>query len=423
MEKNRSIEGFGGVTRRGPAGVVVENLEVDDAVLAELLDRRPPEQWADLVRRALAVGARGLVDMGLGLDIDQLDGRVRATLDAVAAEARACTAEAIESARMAFAEHFDPDLRTSLVGKTLGEFAAARDDLLARLDPASSGTHTGRFIGELAALLGPQGMLETRLRDALDPEADGSALGRLAQSIDERLCELRDAVMREAGRAVEAERGTAKGVEFEDVVEELLREAGRPWGALVERLGRDPGRLGPESVVGDFVIELPGGRRIVVEAKNTARIALTGRHGILEELDRAMANRDAEFGICVSAGDAFPGEVGAFGAYGNRVLIVDEGDGVLLGVALRWAQAVLAGGSGSREELDAAALVDRMERLRAMAQRFSASRRALSDVKSSVEAVREQLEAMRGEMLEVVEDVVREVRSTASGEDAARRVA
>ena len=81
-------------------------------------------------------------------------------------------------------------------------------------------------------------------------------------------------------------------------------------GCEVERTSTDGGSLGREALVGDLVVVLADGGRVVIEAKHTARITLTGPDGILAELDRAMTNRDAEVAICVSAQDAFPGEVG-----------------------------------------------------------------------------------------------------------------
>jgi hypothetical protein len=45
--------------------------------------------------------------------------------------------------------------------------------------------------------------------------------------------------------------------------------------------------------VGDAALTLPDGTRIAIEAKDSAKVGLTGKDGILEELGRAMANRDA----------------------------------------------------------------------------------------------------------------------------------
>ncbi len=404
------------VHRHGECGVELA-LTVDDPVLAELLDGQPPEAWPALVGRALEVGARGLVDMALGVSLRDVDERVRATLEATLDEARACSQEALEAAGRALAGQFDPRLRSSLSARTIDEFAAARDRLLGQLDPDLATSHTARFVASVTELLGPGGRVEETLRQALDPDADGSALGRLAAAVDTRFGELRDLIMREQGRADEAVRGTAKGLDFEDAVEQRLRELGRGVGAVVERVGRQPGSLGPEAVVGDFVVTMPGGGRVVVEAKNVARIGLAGRNGILDELDRALANRDADFAVCVSAQDAYTAEVGSFNVFGNRVLVVDGGDGVLLGAALRWAQSALAAAPGTAAELDAGLVLDRLERLKALAARFSSVRRTLSDMRGGIDSVRDQLDGMRCELLDQVDDLWREVQGATGGEE------
>ncbi len=411
------------VTRGAGLLVEVHGLAVEDPVLAELLDAQPEAAWAGLVARALEVGARGLVDMGLGVSLRTLDERLRATLDAMLDEARACSRDALDAAGRTLAGQFDPQLRSSLSARTIEEFGAARDRLLAQLDPDLASSHTARFVASVTELLGPGGQVEATLEAALDPEADGSALGRMAAAMDARFAELRDLLMKEAGRAEEAERGTAKGRTYEDCVEVRLRDLARSVGAVVERVGREPGRLGAESVVGDFVVALPGGQRIVVEAKNVARAGLNGGRGILEELDRALANRGADFAVCVSAQDAFPGEVGCFGVYGNRVLVVDPGDGVLLEAALRWALAALAAAPNGAAELDAGYVLERLDRLKALAQRFSSSRRTLSEVRSSIESVREGLDGMRSELLDMVDDLCREVVGATGERAAVTRVA
>ncbi|MGH8936635.1 MAG: hypothetical protein ACRDXD_10325, partial [Acidimicrobiia bacterium] len=155
-------------------------------------------------------------------------------------------------------------------------------------------------------------------------------------------------------------------------------------------------------------------QRVVVEAKNVARLALTGKDGILEELDTAMANRRAQVAICISAQEAFPREVGAFGVYGNRVLVVDEGEGTMISVAYRWAMGMLeASATGGASRLDARLVFDRLQRLRGLAQLFSTNRRALTDVKSSVGTVQESLETMRNELLGLVDELSTEVQRSA----------
>ncbi len=178
-------------------------------------------------------------------------------------------------------------------------------------------------------------------------------------------------------------------------------------GCVVENTGRTPGELAAGSVVGDLVVTLPTMRRVVVEAKNTARLTLHGPKGILRELDDALANRAADAAVCVSAVAAFPVEVGMFGIYGNRVLVVDDGEGTLLEAAVRvaalLAERTLATG---RDAFDADALARRLANIRELANDLGASRRQLTDVSKSVEMVSVGLGTLRSTLLAMVDEAV-----------------
>ncbi len=386
--------------------VTIEGLEIEDPGLAQLLGAQPEERRADTVMRALTVGARGLVSMGLGIDLSEVDDRVRRTVIDATTEARREVEAVLTAARTAFEAQLSPEHRSSTVARTLQEFAAWRDAFLRRMDPAHADSDTARFLNELTALVGPAGELQQRLEQALDPNTDSSAFGQLGRGIEQRLIELRDAVMHQRGRDEEAETGTRKGFDFEESVEEWLRSAvAGVGGCIVEHTGRTPGELSADALVGDFVIALPDGARIVVEAKNTARINLSGKDGILDELDRAIVNRAADYAICISSRDAFPREVGPFGVYGHRLLVVDCDEGAMTAVAVRWAIAALAAEREARGELDHALFADRLQRIRQLAQLLSGSRRSLTDITSSVENVRATLDQLRTELLAVVSDL------------------
>jgi hypothetical protein len=402
--------------------VTITGLTVVDPALAGLVRSQPAEDHADLLSRILRVGAQGLVTMGIGLDVASVDAQVRQAIGATLADSEERLSTIIAAGERAFAERFDPDRRTSLLARALEEFTEWRDTLLDRLDPRGGDSHTTEFLRRIADLVGPDGVLERRLQAALDPSVDGSLLAGLAQSIDTRFDELHTLIVhargRERGRAEEAARGTAQGHDFEDTVEAILRsEAEGVGGCLVERVSLLPGELGPTSTVGDFTIDLPTGHRIAVEAKNQASLTLSGKDGILEELDRAMANRRADFGICVSAREAYPAEVGSFGVYGDRVLVVDDGDGALFRVAMRWAIAVLsARGATGDGDVDMALLGERVDRIRILAERFKTGQRSLTAAGKQIEGVRDLLREMRTELLDLVDDIGREIATvTPSG--------
>lgn len=401
--------------------VIIEELEVEDSALAQLLGNQPEDRREDVLVRALIVGVRGLVSMGLGIDLAEVDDRVRRSIIEATAEARREVELVLTNARSAFETQLSPEHRSSTVARTLAEFTAWRDSFLLRMDPAHAESDTARFLAELASLVGPTGELQQRLEEALDPTADKSAFAQFGKSIELRLTELRDAVMHQRGREEEAESGTQKGFDFEDLVQEWLRAAvAGPGGCVVERTSRTPGELSADAMVGDFVITLADGARIVVEAKNTARINLAGKDGILDELDRAIVNRAADYSICVSAREAFPKEVGPFGVYGHRLLVVEPGDGAMTAVAVRWAISAMAAERQTRGELDHALFEDRLQRIRQLAQLLSGSRRSLTDITASVENVRGTLEQLRTELLAVVTDLDREVTRITEPADVVR---
>ena len=196
----------------------------------------------------------------------------------------------------------DPERRSSLTARTIEEVSQAHRDLLNELDPESRGSHVGRLMNELTTLLGPEGLLAQRLDETFDLSAADSAMSQVLSTMERRFQEIRDLALGADARRAEAERGTAKGVEFEDEVETRVRhEAERMGSCIVERTGRTPGKFAADAMVGDLAITLASGTRVAIEVKNTARIDLNGGGGILAELDRAMVNRDAGWAyLCVS---------------------------------------------------------------------------------------------------------------------------
>lgn len=400
-------------------------LTVDDPALAQHLGDLAPGDRKDAVARALAVGVRGLQTMGIGVSVARVGEEINRVLADVTADTEQRVADIIEEGRRSVAESLDPAHRDSVTARTIAEVRSLHDQLLARLDPDNSGGHAGRLVAHMADLLGPSGLLEQRLAAALDVDADDSAFSRLQGTVELRFRELRDLVIGDAARRTEAERGTAKGLDFEGAIERELRlEAGHLGGASVETTATIPGTLGPETKVGDFVLTLGDGKRVVVEAKNMASVGLRGKGGILDELDRAMANREADFAICVSATEAFPAEVGVFGVFGDRVLVVDDGSGTLLGAAVRWAAAALAGQAAEGGNgVDVARLASQLGRIRDLGARISNSKRALSTIRAGVDQVRDDLDALRTDLLDTVDDASRGLRGASFPDPGASGVA
>ena len=370
--------------------VCIDQFEIADPAVVGLLGGVDSAAERErLISSALATGARGLMSMGLGVRVEDLEARLRSGAEAAAAA-------------------------------TLGQLEAAviraAASLEAGIDLGRSDSHSTMFLDELKSLLGPEGRLLAGLKAALDPLGD-SPLAVAFSGVRAELAHLRDDIVRNQGRDEEAARGTAKGVDFEDRLEGTLRDIARGIGAIVDRTGRAAGNLSSMAVVGDYLLLLPDGRKVVIEAKHQQSIGLTGKNGILAELDRAMINRSAEASLCISALDAYPAEVGTFNVYGNRVLVVDDGEGTMITAALRW---LMLAGAGVREDLgiDIGAVKDGLERLRGICQRFANSRSALTEVNKSVTKVSESLGEMRDEVLNTIDDLIRNIRRADEGDPA-----
>ena len=388
------------------SGVHIENLFVADEVLTDFLGPFPADHWPDQITKALAVGVRGLTAMGAGATVKGVGEEIERLLSAVGTDTERRVAKILTSGETSLSATLDPKIRTSLTAQAVTEIETAHDALLSQLDLDRADSHTSRLVAELTSLLGPDGLLRERLREALDPGLHESAAARMLAAIDARFRDMRDLIVGADQRAEEAARGTAKGFDYEsEVVDSLRQAAAAIGGCSVEATGRTTGALDAFSKVGDAVVTLPDGVRVAVEAKNTRRIGLNGKDGILHELDRAMVNRDAEWAICTSKQDAFPLEVGSFGLYGNRILLIDDGEGVLLRVALEWIRAGAVSHKAGESTIDLEELRRSLDRLRALAQRFTGVKRALSSVRASVDQVRAELDGLRSDLLDHVDDL------------------
>lgn len=408
MSENTSI-------RITDGAVVIDGVRVEEPCVTAVLERHDHSEYEEVITRMLAVGARGLESMGLGIDLADVDRRMRATMMEVLEEGRRRVAGTLEELTRTVTGELDPEQRASVVGRLVTDLEGFRQGLANLVDPARRDSHAAALLGEMAALLGPDGPLDTRLRSALDVDNDGSALAGALRRLEQRLDALHGLLAENRGREREADRGTAKGLAYEDELETSLRRWAGHLGALVERTGGSVGEVGSD-LVGDFVVAMPSGIRIVVEAKNCRTISLNGSSGILAELRRAMDNRRCHGAVCLSRNQSFPAEVGAFGVYGDVVLAVDDPDGTMLAVAMTWAvQRASVDRSLGDSRIDVGVIADRVERIRGLAAQLSSSRRALTDIAGAVEKVRGSLDSLRLDLLEAASDLGLALRPAAEG--------
>ncbi|MFL5846515.1 MAG: DUF2130 domain-containing protein [Solirubrobacteraceae bacterium] len=160
------------------------------------------------------------------------------------------------------------------------------------------------------------------------------------------------------------EKGTAKGRTYEEEVALAVDAVALPQGDVADAVGDHKESTGKK---GDVVVSIdacngPARGRIVFEAKN-ARMT---RPKALEELDLAMAERNADYGILVVPSDEkVPAKMQALREYNGDKMIVayDPDDGPLgLQVAYSLARARVLMARGGDEGVDIAAVRDTIER-------------------------------------------------------------
>jgi hypothetical protein len=131
---------------------------------------------------------------------------------------------------------------------------------------------------------------------ALDPASGlGTALGR----IETMLREQNALIAANRAATSQYERISAKGLDYEELVAQVVADVAAVHGDRAERSGAEAGlRRGDKRLAkrGDVTVWLDDDAAIVVEAKDSARVSSAS---ILRELDEAMENRGARAAIVV----------------------------------------------------------------------------------------------------------------------------
>ena len=179
---------------------------------------------------------------------------------------------------------------------------------------------------------------------------------------------------------------------------------------------------------GDVVVQIgachgPARGRIVFEAKNSRMT----RPKALEELEGAMAERNADYGVLVvPSEDKVPAKMQALREYNGDKLIVtyDAEEGALgLQVAYALARARVLMVRGGEEGIDAAAVRDTVERAVGAMEEVRRVKQQLTGAKTQIDKAGEIVDAMalrvRGHLAEIDELLAPAVEAAAGLDEAA----
>jgi hypothetical protein len=388
--------------------VIVENVVVDDPATAAFLDARleAGENPVRVVSDAIEVGARVLAreQNAIGTEFvrnefEKVSREVESSFTdraRVVAEFFGSKVDEVfgpENGHLAkelsklFGEGSSVAVQHQLRQVMLEQSARMREDLLRQFSSADGSNPLADFKA-------------AHLRAARDAatrqEAQLEAVREQMTALKLELAGLRSEREKAADVAAEAARGTAKGRPYEEAVADAVDAIARGMGDDCDAVGDFRGAGGRK---GDVVVDIDGCAgasrgRIVFEAKNARK----SRPEAIAELDEAMAQRGADYGVwVVPSEDRLPARAPALREVGGDKLFVvfDPEDGSLaLQVAYSLARARVLMARGGVDGLDAPALRAEVERALGALEDVRRIKLHLTNAAGGIESARGVLEGM-----------------------------
>jgi hypothetical protein len=394
--------------------IVIERLVVRDAGLAAHLAERPAEDRPIFVERALKVGLLALQDAGVTVNVDV----IRTEFEKLLQKSELVNVRAAEALDQTLRSNFaDGDGR---LPRTLERFLGDKGALRAYVGELFDETKRDSAIGRMRTLLGTYFDGDaSKLAVLLDPTRQNSPMHQFRVEIshefdrlNERLTAIEAAA---AARGAERARSTAKGADFEDLLEAMLGDLARGSGDLLDRTGGEAGDV-LRSKKGDFVVTVNPAQtagadlRIVVEAKDRP---MSGR-AMRDELREAKENRTAVIGLVVFTATHAPAGIAPFDVRnGDVYCVIDpaDPDPAALEAALRLARLLaLASLREQRSEIDGEQIRAALTAVRAELDAIKGIKSTLTSIATSTASVQACLDRLRESILARIAEAEAEIR-------------
>ena len=278
------------------------------------------------------------------------------TFETISSEMKKNLSESIEDIGDEFEKYFNED------GEFVKELQANKEKMISELnlelknfiDPKNSDSALSKLTEILES---EEGKVLNAFETALNPENSESQIFQLKNKLEKKISEevktlsddiekiLQELKIDKATKDLK-EKSTAKGASHEDNVQQALSEIA--VGDVIERTGEIVG-LVPKSKVGDHVVKLNsntkvGDLKIVFESKSAN--TYNSSSAIIKELNTAIKNRDADFGIFVFDSyeryDKVSSQPFALLSENMAITVLNEEVGTLpLKIAFIWAKTLL----------------------------------------------------------------------------------
>jgi hypothetical protein len=376
--------------------LIVDGLVVDDPTASDLVRRRADagEDPARVVADAIEIGARVLDREHTGAQADFVRAEFERASEAVERAFGDQARSVAEQLAKAFELHFSDGSSAAVQHKVRAVVdevtRRGREDLVRQFSAADGNNPLADF---------KAGVIRVQRQQVAEVVAVREQLVALRAEVARLQAEREKAVE----VAAEHDRSTAKGRPFEEAVFEAVDAIAAGHGDDCEAVGDVAGAGGRK---GDVLVGIdgcsgPARARIVVEAKHSQ----VPRKRALQELDEAMRQRDAEYGIwVVPSEDKLPARTQQLREVnGDKVFVVydpQDGSRIALEVAYALARARILLAKGDVHGLDASALRAEVERAlgaledeRRVKAQLTQAANGIAEARRIVEAMAEQVRA------------------------------
>jgi hypothetical protein len=325
------------------------------------------------------------------------------------------------------------------VAAAVDEIARTTNGLLDEEDGALTGT-LAAFRGDFDRLLGDTFDAESKvsviakieelvlstMKGLITPEIDDSPIGRLKKELVDTMQREVSDVADEVRRVTEHlgitdatadayEHTTAKGFDYEDLVDETVGALAAGYGDLAECTGNQAGSNA--SKVGDEVVTLNRDDTYGIEARFTLEVknrSLNMRK-TMAELDVAQVNRDALAAIAVFRSQAQAPTSVPFQYNDDKAIVVldpDDADDSALRLAYMWARWTVRRrlATGDQEGVDLERVAGLLEDASRALERCTAIKRFHTQAKKSIDQAAEQVGDLVGEVGEALEALDADLR-------------
>jgi hypothetical protein len=398
--------------------ILIERLSISDPTLAAFLGERSAAERGPIAERALRIGLIALQDAGVTVNVDA----VRTEFERMMRQAEQVNERAATALEQTLRANFaDGDGR---LPRTLERFLGDRGALRSMVDELFDEKKRDSAIGRIGSMLERYFDGDaSKLALLLDPTRLNSPMHQFRQEItagfkgiEERLVAIEAAA---AARGVERARSAAKGLDFEDLLSELLGDIARGAGDLLDRTTLEAGNV-MRSKKGDFVLTVDPAiargcdLRVVIEAKDRPM----SMRAMREELREARENRGAAVAVVAFTPTHAPTGIAPFAMVGGDVYCVidpESPEPATLEAAIRLARLLALATLAERDmTVDAAAIGAALTAVREQLELVRQLKSQLTSIANTTRTVSTGLDDMRATILARVTEAEAEIRTAAS---------